>query len=433
MTWPWYAFCLLFILPFFDPRRPLRLLHVDLVVLAGAGIGPLHAWFGIRPPGWSIVITAAGLVWLLCRLLWVGFRAGRRPEPLVPFLPTSWLAVAAVVLVCVRIGSIGVDPAYVSDVGIASIIGADLIGEGHGIYDGQVHRELPHGDTYGPVAYLAYVPLEQAIPWPGSLRAGDFEQPKAGYAAGPTFDLLILLGLFVLGRVLRRGSEGTRLGVALAYAWAASPYALLTLRYSANDSVAGLLALWAVVALHHPLARGGLSALAGATKFAPLVLAPLLATGTGERRLRTALLFSAAFVVVTLAVYLPLMPDGGISELYDRTLGYQEERRGWVLFWGSFPQLNWLQTVVQAAVAALAVAVAFVPRRKTPIQLVALAAALLIAVQLSGRNWWAAYAVWFLPLAFAGLFAVYDCRDTARAREEKPSLRASRGGDPIRT
>lgn len=185
------------------------------------------------------------------------------------------------------------------------------------------------------------------------------------------------------------------------------------------------------MALHHPLARGGLGALAGATKFAPLVLAPLLATGTGERRLRASLLFAAAFVTVMLAVYLPLMPDGGISELYDRTLGYQEERRGMVLFWGSFPELNWLQSIVQVAVAALAVTVAFVPRRKTPVQLVALAAALLIAVQLSGRNWWATYAVWFAPLAFAGLLAVYDCRETTRAREETPSLRASRRADPV--
>lgn len=230
MSWPWYAFCLLFILPFFDPRRPFRLLHVHLAVLAGAGIGPLHAWVGVRPPGWSVAITAAALQWLLGRLLRFGFLAERRPEPLVPLLPTTWLAVAVVVLVCVRIGSVAVHPAYVSDVGLASLIGADLIADGHGIYDGQVHRVLPHGDTYGPVAYLAYVPLEQAIPWSTSLRPDEFEQPTAGYVAGPTFDLLILLGLFVLGRVLRRGAEGTRLGVALGWAWAASPYALLTLR-----------------------------------------------------------------------------------------------------------------------------------------------------------------------------------------------------------
>jgi Glycosyltransferase family 87 len=411
---PWYAFCLLFLLPFFDPRRPFRPLHFDLVILLAAGIWPLDASMGTEPPAWTAAITAAGLLWLLGRLLWAGFRPRRSSEPLVPFLPTSWLAAVVVVLVCLRIGSMAVSPAYVSDVGIAAIIGADLIGEGHGVYDGQVHRELPHGDTYGPVTYLAYVPFEQVIPWPGSLRPGDFEQPKPAYAAAAAFDVLVLLGLFLLGRVMRRGSEGYRLGLALAFAWAAFPFALLTLRFSFSDTVVGLLALWAVVALRYPFARGALAALAGATKFAPLVLAPLLATGTGERRVRSCILFAASFLAVTLAVYLPLMPDGGISELYDRTLGYQEERRGWVRLWASFPDLNWLQTLSQLAVAGLAVAVAFVPRRKTAFQLAALAAALLIAVQLSGRNWSAAYAVWFAPLAFGGLLGAYDCADVSR-------------------
>ena len=415
-VFPWYTFCLLFLLPFFDPRRPFRLLHFDLVILLAAGIWPLDASMGTEPPAWTAAITAAGLLWLLGRLLWAGFRPSRSSQPLVPFLPTSWLALVVVVLVFLRIGSMAVSPAYVSDVGIAAIIGADLIGEGHGVYDGQVDRELPHGDTYGPVTYLAYVPFEQVIPWPGSLRPGDFEQPKPAYAAAAAFDLLMLLGLFLLGSVIRRGPQGKRLGLALAYAWAAFPFALLTLRFSFSDTVVGLLALWAVVALRYPFARGGLAALAGATKFAPLVLAPLLATGTGERRVRSSLVFVAAFVVVTLAVYLPLMPDGGVSELYDRTLGFQEERRGWVRLWASFPDLNWLQTLVQLVVAGLAVAVAFVPRRKTAFQLVALAAALLIAAQLSGRNWSAAYAVWFAPLAFGGLLGAYDCADAPRPR-----------------
>jgi glycosyl transferase family 87 len=418
---PWYVFCLLFLLPFLDPRRPFRLLHFDLVILLAAGIWPLDASMGTEPPAWTAAITAAGLLWLLGRLLWAGFRPRRSSEPLVPLLPTSWLAVVVVVLVCLRIGSMAASPAYVSDVGIAAIIGADLIGDGQGVYDGQVHRELPHGDTYGPVTYLAYVPFEQVIPWPGSLRPGDFEQPKPAYAAAAVFDVLVLLGLFLLGRVMQRGPNGDRLGLALAYAWAAFPFALLTLRFSFSDTVVGLLALWAVVALRYPFARGGLAALAGATKFAPLVLAPLLATGTGERRVRSSLVFAVAFVAVTLAVYLPLMPDGGVSELYDRTLGFQEERRGWVRLWASFPELNWLQTLSQLAVAGLAVAAAFVPRRKTAFQVVALAAALLIAAQLSGRNWSAAYAVWFAPLAFGGLLGTYDCADVPRPRRRPPA------------
>jgi Glycosyltransferase family 87 len=425
---PWYAFYLLFLLPFFDPRRPFRLLHLDLLVLLIVGTWPLKsATTGTEPPGWFTVVTVVGLLWLLGRLWWSGLRPRRRPEPLVPVLPTTWLAVVVVVLVCLRIGSIPVSPAYVSDVGLASVIGADLIGEGHGVYDGQIHRELWHGDTYGPVTYLAYVPFEQAIPWPGSIRH-NFEQPKPAFAAAAAFDLLMVLGLFLLGRVLRRGSEGHTMGVALAYAWAAFPYALLTLRYSFNDAVVGLLTLWAVVALHYPLARGMLAALAGATKFAPLVLAPLLARGTGERPLRTVIPFAAAFVAVTLALYLPLMPDGGVPELYDRTLGYQEERAGWSRIWASLPALNWLQTACQVAVAVLALAVAFVPRRKTAFQVTSLAAALVIAAQLTGRNWSAAYVVWFAPLAFGGLLGAYDCADVPRPRRRRPATKLGTAG-----
>jgi hypothetical protein len=32
-AWIWIPLCVLFVLPFFDPRRPLRLLHLDLLVL----------------------------------------------------------------------------------------------------------------------------------------------------------------------------------------------------------------------------------------------------------------------------------------------------------------------------------------------------------------------------------------------------------------
>ena len=37
----WLPLCLLFVAPFFDPRRPLRMLHLDLLVLVG-GFGISH-------------------------------------------------------------------------------------------------------------------------------------------------------------------------------------------------------------------------------------------------------------------------------------------------------------------------------------------------------------------------------------------------------
>jgi hypothetical protein len=413
MIFPWLPFGLLFLVPFVDPRRPLRLLHLDLVVLLVIGIWPLRASLGTEPPAWTAAVTVAGLIYLLVRLLRYGFRPGPTRGPLVPLVPVAWLAVAVVAVGGLRIASLFVRPAYPSDVGVATVIGADRIGKGQGLYDGGLGRVWRHSDTYGPVMYLSYVPFEQAWPWTGGVTAETFRPPRSARVAAATFDLLTLLGLFLLGRRLRAGPEGTLLGWALAFAWVSYPYSLLVLRFSFNDCLVGLTALASLLALRSPAGRGALTAIAAATKFAPAVLAPLLATGTGERRLRSSLLFAVAFALVTVAVFVPFIPDGGLHELYDRTIGFQELRRGWVRIWASVPGLDWLQTICQVLVAGLALLVAFVPRRKTPAQVTALAGALIIAVQLVSRNWSAAYALWFAPLAFAGLFAECDSRPRA--------------------
>jgi hypothetical protein len=48
--------------------------------------------------------------------------------------------------------------------------------------------------------------------------------------------------------------------------------------------------------------------------------------------------------------------------------------------------------------------VALWPARKTPAQVAALAAAVLIVVQLGATHWFYFYVVWFLPLVLAALF-----------------------------
>jgi Glycosyltransferase family 87 len=434
MIFPWLPFGALFLLPFLDPKRPFRLLHLDLVVLLAIGIWPLRASLGTEPPAWTSAVTVAGLIYLLARLLRYGFRPGPTRGPLVPLVPVTWLAVAVIAVGGLRIASLFVRPAFVSDVGVATVLGADRIGKGQGLYDGALGRMFPHGDTYGPVTYLAYVPFEQVWPRTGGLTEATFRAPRSARVAAATFDLLTLLGLFLLGRRLRAGPDGTLLGWALAFAWVSYPYSLLVLRFSFNDCLVGLTALAALLALRSPAGRGALTAVAAATKFAPAALAPLLATGTGERRLRSSVVFAVAVVAVTVAVFVPFIPDGGLHELYDRTIGFQELRRGWVRIWASVPGLDWLQTVCQVLVAGLALLVAFVPRRRTPAQVTALAGALIIAVQLVSRNWSAAYALWFAPLAFAGLFAECDSRARvlAPAWSRRRRQRQVRAADVIR-
>jgi hypothetical protein len=157
--------------------------------------------------------------------------------------------------------------------------------------------------------------------------------------------------------------------------------------------------------LSSPPARGAASALAGLTKFGPLILAPLFAAGHGERRARPLILFAIGFLAVAALVTIPLLPDGGFRELYDRTLGYQASRGSPFSVWGQAPSLHFLQTVSKVVALGLAALFFFVPRRRTTLQVAALAAALLIAVQVTANHWFYPYTVWFAPLVLVALFA----------------------------
>jgi hypothetical protein len=404
----WLPLCLLFLLPFVDPRRPFRLLHLDLLVLLAFGIS--HIWFNKGEIGVSVPLVYPVLGYLLVRMLVAGFRRGRaRGDPLVPFVPVAWLAVALLFLVGFRIG-LNVLDSNVIDVGYAGVVGADRIVDGEPLYEGQFPENIRQGDTYGPVNYLAYVPFEQVLPWSGA-----WDDLHAAHGAAIAFDLLTMVGLFLLGLRLR----GRALGVALAFAWAAYPYTLFTMNSNANDTLVAMLVTWALVALASPPLRGALVGLAAAAKFAPLALAPLFATA-GRRPVRGALVFTAALAVVLAAAFLPFLPDGGLREAYDRTVGYQAGRDSPFSVWGLEPGLDWLHTAVKVAVVGLALLVAFVPRRKDTVQVAALGAAVLIAVQLAVQHWFYLYIVWFLPLALVALFAVHGRGEppaAERARE----------------
>ena len=59
---------------------------------------------------------------------------------------------------------------------------------------------------------------------------------------------------------------------------------------------------------------------------------------------------------------------------------------------------------------ALALVVAFVPRRRTVVEVAALGAAVLIALQISANYWLYSYIVWFFPLVAVALFAAHPER-----------------------
>jgi hypothetical protein len=414
----WIPLCLLFFLPFFDPRRPFRLLHFDLLVLLGFGVSLF--FFNRAALVASVSITYPVLGYVFVRMLIAGLWPRARPGPLVPVVPVRWLALVAIALVGARI-ALNVVDSHVIDVGLAGVIGADHITHGQELYNGTFSGGIPiRGDVYGPFTYLAYVPFEAAFPWDGTWGS-----VPAAHAAAIAFDLLTALGLLALGRRLRAGAEGRALGVALAFAWLANPFTLYAMNANVNDSLVAALLVGALLVLTSAPARGAMIALAAAAKFGPAALGPLFATGTGERRLRSTVLFALAFAVVAAAVVLPFVPDGGLRELYDRTLGYEAARGSPFSVWGLAPSVHFLQPVVRAAAAGLALVVAFYPRSKSAVQVAALATCVLIAVQAGATHWFYFYVVWFLPLVLFALFAEVRSGDRTVSRSPSPAGRAA--------
>ncbi len=391
----WLPLAAIFLLAFFDPRRPLRLLHLDLLVLLGFGLSQLYFNQGRIDVSMPLVYPLLG--YLLVRTLLAGFRPSERTEPLVPRLPVRWMAIGLVLLVAFRVG-LNLADSTVIDVGYASVVGADRVVHGEELY---VDNDV-HGDTYGPVNYLAYIPFEALLPWKGT-----WDSVPAAHAAAITFDLLTIVGLMLLGATLRPGRQGRQLGLALSFAWAAYPFSLLALQENTNDLMIAALLVLSLAALRSPPGRGALLGLAAAAKFAPLAIAPLLATGTGQDRTRSWLRFGVAFAVVCVVATVPFIPDGGLRELYDTTIGYQLGRGSPFSLWALHPSLDWLQTLLKVGAVALAAGVCFFPRERSPRQVVALAAAVMIAVQLPATHWFYFYLAWIAPLVLATSMSGY--------------------------
>jgi hypothetical protein len=392
----WLPLLALFLAPFVVTRG----VRVDLLVLAAFSVS--LAYFNDANIDASVPLVYPLLVYLLGRMLWVGLRSEPVREPLRLLVPVSWLAIAVVFLIGFRVG-LNVTSSNVIDVGYAGVIGADKLAHGDRLY-GAFPDDNQQGDTYGPVAYAAYLPFEAIWPW-----SGRWDDLPASHAAAITFDLLCLLLLFLLGRMIR----GPGLGVVLAYLWAAFPFTLYAANTNSNDSLVAVLVLLALVVAGRPALRGAAAALAGLTKFAPLALAPLLAFHDRDERGERFLLFVAGFATVAALALVPIALDGpSLRDVYDRTIGFQAGRGSPFSVWGLYG-LDLVQTVWQIVAVGLALVLAVVPRRRDIVGLAALCGAILLAAQLGVTHWFYLYVVWFFPLVAIALFGRYGEPDQA--------------------
>jgi hypothetical protein len=424
----WLAFCVVFLLGLADLRRLVSLRNLDLLVLLSFSVSLWY--FNHGQVFTSASLAYPPLLYLLGRAVWSTWRdrVGGRSSP--PVWPVWVLAAATVFVAGFRVG-LNVRDSNVIDVGYAGVIGAERIAHGQSPYghfptedhlkacgaadrEGEIRDRIQangrcesandHGDTYGPVAYEAYLLPYGILGW-----SGKWDTLPAAHLAAILFDVLCMVGLALVGYRFGRA----RLAVTLAFAWVAYPFTQYVSSSNTNDALVPLFLIWGFWLATSPVARGAAVALAGWTKFAPLVVAPLWASYP-ERRRRPQALFAIAFIVTTLIAFSILLlepnPLHAARVFFDRTIRTQVDRESpfsiwdWRQYHAGLPDLHVLQRVLEGLLVVGAIAVYFVPRRKSPLQLAALTAALLIGFELVLTHWFYLYLPWFFPFAaFAAL------------------------------
>jgi hypothetical protein len=432
----WLGFCAAFLLGLANFRRPFSWRNLDLLVLLSF---TASLWFFNHGNVFTAVPLAyPPLVYLLARCAWVGF-TGRAVAGTVVW--PAWVLLAATVfLVGFRIG-LNVENSNVIDVGYAGVIGAERIASEQSPYghfpqednlkpcgpadaEGEIRDRIqangrcesanPQGDTYGPVAYEAYLPGYWIRGW-----TGKWDRLPAAHLTSIIFDVVCIVGLGLVG--LRFG--GPKLGSTLAFSWAANPFTQYVSNSNTNDAILPAFLIVGLWLVGSPWARGIFVALSGWTKFATLIVAPMWLTYPELRwRPQRLLAYAGGFALATAAAFTILLfepsPLHAAHVFYDRTIKSQIDRQSPFSLWDwrqyharGIPDLHLVQRALEVLLVAAALAFAFVPRRKTVLQLAALTSVLLIGFELVLTHWFYLYIPWFLPFVAFALLAPRGRRD----------------------
>jgi hypothetical protein len=450
--WIWLGFCAVFFVGLADLRRLSSLRNLDLFALLFFSVS---LWYFNRGDVFtSVPLAYPPLVYLLGRAIWIGVHG--RGTATRPLWPVWALLAATVFLAGFRVG-LNVQASNVIDVGYAGPIGAERIVKEHkapyghfpqeddlkpcGPADasGEIRERIqtngrcesanPQADTYGPVSYEAYIPAYLIFGW-----SGKWDSLPTAHATAILFDLLCIVGLALVG--LRFG--GARLGATLAFAWTAYPFTQYVSSSNTNDSIVPAFLIFGFWLVTSPFQRGFFGALASWTKFAPLIVLPMWLTYPDWReslRRRSALFFVGGFALATVLAFSILLFEpslrDAISTFYHRTIKSQVDRESPFSLWDwrqyhakGIPDLHRVQQGLEAVLVVGALAAAFLPQRKSPLQLAALTGALLIGFELVLTHWFYLYIPWFFPFVAVALLAPLAV--PATAEEPEPS------GHPVR-
>jgi hypothetical protein len=425
----WLSLCAVFLAGLVDWRRLLSVRNADLVALLSFSVS---LWFFNRGHIFAAMPLAyPPLVWLLARCLWIA-RTDRPPRGAAVW--PVWLLVAATVFLAgFRIG-LNVRSSNVIDVGYSGVIGADRITHGQSPYghfpveddrpkcgpadsEGEVRDRIqtngvcesanPLGDTYGPVAYLAYIPGYELLGW-----SHKWDTLPAVHLTSILFDSVCLIGLALVG--LRFG--GLPLAAALAFAWVAWPFSQYASSSNSNDAIPPALLIWGFLALTRAPVRAAAVALSGWAKFGSLLLLPLWSGYPEARRGRQLVSFALWFLAVTAVVFFVLLlepsPLHAARVFYDRTIDFQIGRSSPFSLWDwrqyhakGLPDLHWVQRILEVVLVGGVIVLGVVPRRRSPLRLAALTAAVLIGFELVLTHWFYLYLPWFFPFVALTLVA----------------------------
>ncbi len=367
----------------------------------------------------SVACADLALGYLVLRCLWVGLGSGARAaSPSTPLFERLWaeweprrrtrmlrLILLATILAFL---AITLTSSGYTDVAAASLQGAtDVL---HGVLPyGHITLAF-HGDTYPLLNYLLYLP---AALWRPVSNA--FSDLSGSLVTAAVASLLVGWALYrVAGsRELSDGSgAGGRAGglpidrrLRAALAWFAFPPVLLAASGGANDLVLAACLAW-MLALR-PRVGLSLAALAAGVwiKLVPLIL---LAIWIPYRRRGLGGACAGALALSAALTGLLLLLGGahGVAAMA-HAMAFQFQRGSFFAPWYTF-RVQWLQPLAQAAVLAVVVAAVLHLRadrsaRTDPVRLSALAAALLLGVQLAANYWTWSYLPWVFPFLAVGL------------------------------
>jgi hypothetical protein len=385
----WWSMVLLFLVWTIDWRAWRSLLTVDLLMLMSFTVS--HEFYNHGAIDWSVPLAYPPLVWLFVRMSWLfvrGVPAARTTLRDARWQPPFWVVVVLCVFAAgVRIG-LNHYGSTVVDVGYAGAAGAHEILHGNLPY-GHMPTDNPHGDTYGPLNYLLYLPAVLLFGYDGNWGG----PLPAAHLTAIAADLAVVVGLFMVGcRWMSREA-----GAFLAFAWLVCPYPAFDLEGNVNDALIAALLVWSLVAMRHAWVRGALIGAAAMVKFVPLLaLAPVMHVGVARRVRQSALcLFGACAVFAVCMAFVAAYEPRGFHRFLHATVGFQYDRDSPFSVWGLY---HWrtLQIGVQA-VLLIAVAAAVVwPRVRDARQVAAGVAAAMIGVQIVLQHWFYLYIPWFV-------------------------------------